>query len=76
MNRDMYTLVVIGYTGIKRAYLDIPIEEAKRRYEQEQGEDDAPIRIFSFTDEFGVYDAWSTEDAPRHDPPSNAPVLA
>ncbi len=57
-----HKLIVIGFMGIKRAYLDIPREEAIRRY---MGDDtspfDEPVEEFEFENEFGVYDAWAME---------------
>lgn len=57
------TLVVIGYTGIRRAYLNVPVEEAERRYREAEDlepEDKLPyLHVFEFEDEFNVYDAWA-----------------
>lgn len=58
-----HTLTVIGYMGIKRAYLDMPFPEAKALFEKENGEVEAyNCRIFSFDRTFAVYDAWKHED--------------
>lgn len=56
------TLVVIGWIGIKTAYLNISLPEAKALYESEYGEiDDEHCKIFGFNEQFGAYDAWDTE---------------
>jgi hypothetical protein len=61
-----HTLVVIGYIGMKIAYLDIEREEAIRRYKETHTEetDDVTDRIYEihFTDSFQVYEAWELED--------------
>ena len=55
-----HTLVLIGWLGTKRAYLDIPREEAIRRYKESDGDiDEEHIEEFTFTDEFGTYAAWA-----------------
>jgi hypothetical protein len=61
------TLVVIGYTGIKRAYLNISEEDALNRYLSEQwpeGWDEKTLAdtrslmtSFVFTDASNAYDA-------------------
>lgn len=57
-----HTLAVIGLTGVKKAYLDVPLTEAKALYEQEHGEiDDEHCVMFSFDEKFGCYDAWEDE---------------
>jgi hypothetical protein len=58
------TLHVIGWTGIKRAYLNISFDEAKSRWIKENNEEDwkeVPIESFEFETVFGVYDAWGVE---------------
>jgi len=57
----MHKLTVIGWLGVKRAYLDVSREEAIKRYEVNEGHtpDDTMIKQFVFSDEFGVYDAYS-----------------
>lgn len=56
-----HTLIVIGATGSKRAYLDIPMEQAVARFLAWLGSPDDgyldDIKIIEFTDEFSVYDA-------------------
>lgn len=57
-----HTLHVIGWIGNKRCYLDIPREEAARRYADSEEEHVAEfghpeILTFEFTDEFRAYDA-------------------
>ena len=58
----MNTLIVIGWLGVRRAYLNVSREEAIRRYMEAEGEEDPPpperITEFSFEDEFGCYDAY------------------
>jgi hypothetical protein len=58
-------LIIIGYIGLKRAYLNISKEEAVKRYISQTGYDEEydkdlldDIREIEFNDEFGVYDAW------------------
>ena len=57
-------LIIIGFPGTKRAYLNVPIDEAVRRYTASEGQ--APetgwIDEFDFDDEFTVYDAWNSVD--------------
>lgn len=59
-------LIVIGYLGIKKAYLNISREDAIKRYTDQEGLDMEyesrlidEVQEFEFNDEFGVYDAWS-----------------
>lgn len=61
-----HTLITIGWTGIKSAYLDLALDEAKARYAKEQGGtveevdwDNEPIDTFEFEDEFRAYDVWA-----------------
>ena len=53
-------LVVIGWMGCKQAYLNMPLEEAKKRFELSNGEsvESMGVKEFDFDDEFCVYDAW------------------
>ncbi len=60
----MNTLVIIGWTGLKSAYLNLTEEEARNRYLEEYGlqpEDFKNVdkQVITFQDSFGVYDAWS-----------------
>ncbi len=59
---SQHTLVIIGYTGIKRAYLDVSVPEAKRRWLATEGTEwdriAELIDTITFDDEFCVYDAW------------------
>jgi len=61
----MNHLVVIGYMSIKRAYLNIPRDQAIKRFMQEEGEtletSELLTKEFDFDDVFGVYDGWSVE---------------
>lgn len=55
-------LVVIGWMGVKRAYLNVPKEEAIARYKRSDGieesdELECDVFEFEFEDEFSVYDA-------------------
>lgn len=59
------TLIIIGYTGIMKAYLNVSRDEAIKRYNVSEGiKENEPleralrIEEFSFTDEFSVYSAW------------------
>jgi hypothetical protein len=58
-------LIVIGWMGVKTAYLNVPREEAINRYMQSENvtsediEDFDFVQEFDFEDEFGVYDAWA-----------------
>ena len=56
-------IILIGWLGIKTAYLNISREEAIARYKQknphDEPEKDDLIDEFQFDDEFWVYDAWS-----------------
>lgn len=59
------TLVVIGWLGLRTAYLNVPEEEAVERYMKENDltpEDMKQVdkQVFTFQNSFGVYDAWST----------------
>lgn len=58
-----HTLIVIGWIGDKRAYLDVTREEAIRRFteSEEVAPKDDEIGEFTFTDEFNVYDAWGND---------------
>ena len=57
----IHKLTVIGWLGVKRAYLDLPLEEAISRYEASEGEipTEDMITEFVFENEFGCYDAYS-----------------
>lgn len=61
--KERHTLTVIGWMGVKHAYLDVPYDEAVRRYGESEGTAPIPemIETFTFTDEFGVYAAWGIE---------------
>jgi len=59
-------LVIIGWMGIKTAYLNMSKEDAIKRYlidEPDCESFDMPgfVECFEFDDEFGVYDAWAGE---------------
>lgn len=61
----MNKLIVIGWMGIKKCYLNIPKEEAIERFckENELTENDLNkydlINEYVFKDEFDAYDAWA-----------------
>lgn len=70
-------LVVIGTTGIKKAYLNVPRAVAIERFLAEDeimtGPSDVntddyrfyisrSVKEFEFNDCFGVYDAWAEDD--------------
>jgi hypothetical protein len=64
-----HTIVVIGSTGSKQVYIDVPIEEAVERFKLREriGEYDS-IHAFTIEDEFAAYDAypllWEVNDIP------------
>lgn len=54
-------IIAIGWTGLKRCYLNISREEALDRYKAEQGDhgfdaDEVPIKEIEFDDVFEAYD--------------------
>mgnify|MGYP001578128023 CR=1 FL=1 len=63
-------LIIIGYIGIKRCYLNISDREAIQKYikEEEISEtelelsDNITIEHLDFDDEFCAYDIWSLDD--------------
>ena len=61
----MNKLVVIGYIGIKRCYLNIDEKDAISRYIQSEGiseklfvDNDIQVDVIEFDDEFGAYAVW------------------
>lgn len=55
-----HRLVCIGWLGDFACYLDVPREEAMRRYRAENPEtqpDDVRVTEFEFEDEFYAYEA-------------------
>jgi len=57
----MNKIVVIGFLGMQSCYLNVDIEEAKKRYMEEnplEDLEDVTIREFEFDDRFEVYDIW------------------
>jgi hypothetical protein len=62
--RALNRLVVIGWLGTQRCYLNISREEALRRYHAAEGtaltalSDEPPISEFEFDDEFAAYAAY------------------
>lgn len=59
----MNHLITIGYIGIMRAYLNVPRDEAIRRFIESEESDietaENTIHEFDFNDEFKVYSASS-----------------
>lgn len=54
-----HKLIIIGYTGLRAAYLDISKEDAvKRAIKSGHYHEKTQIDEFEFTDEFGAYDCW------------------
>jgi hypothetical protein len=51
-----HTLVVIGFMGRQIAYLDIPREEAERRYRAANDGGLDVVGVLEFDDEFECYD--------------------
>ena len=57
----MNKLISIGFLGIQSCYLNIDIDDAKKRYMTENDLEDlegVTIREFEFTDQFEAYDVW------------------
>lgn len=63
-----HTLIAIGWLGTKRVYLDVPLEEAKRRFIEAETNsydtepyvlDEKLIDIIEIEDEFWAYDVGS-----------------
>lgn len=60
-------IVTIGFLGVKRCYLNIDEEEAKRRYKEyencsDEDLENVDIEIINFDEEFGAYDIWENEN--------------
>ena len=60
----MNTLIVIGWLGARKAYLNLSEEEALKRYCAAEGCTEAEAKEagffkFEFEDEFNVYDAYA-----------------
>lgn len=62
-------IISIGWTGIKRCYLNVPKEEAIRRYCESDGisidkfDEHDSIEEFEFIDEFGAYSIYATRES-------------
>jgi hypothetical protein len=57
----MNKIISIGFLGVQSCYLNVDIEEAKKRYMEEndlEDLEDVTIREFEFVDQFEVYDIW------------------
>lgn len=53
-----HTIIAIGYVGGFVCYLDVPMEEAKRRYAERDewpSLEEAEIEVVTFEDVFGAY---------------------
>lgn len=67
----MNKLVVIGWMGVKTCYVNVPVKEAIRRWEADNGQIDESmvnesfIAEFDFMDEFDAYDASGCFDSRR-----------
>lgn len=63
----MNTLIVIGYNGARQAYLNIPLDVAKRRFmdmnndKRDISEFNYDLSSFQFSDEFCTYAAWPND---------------
>jgi hypothetical protein len=60
---NMNKLIVIGYIGYKKCYLNISLIEAKNKFAQEnsmmlEDVDLQPIKEIEFNNTFEVYDVW------------------
>ena len=61
-----HTLIAIGSVGAMRVYLDVPLEEARKRYQAycrsiDLKDADPIFREIEFVDEFEAYDVWEIE---------------
>jgi len=57
-----HLMISIGYTGLMRCFIDMPIEEAKKRYmESDDSLEGVGVTVFGFDDEFNAYEV-SKED--------------
>jgi len=55
-------IIVIGFLGVQTCYLNVDMDEAKRRYCEENDIDEITVesvREFDIKDEFNVYDIWT-----------------
>lgn len=56
-----HTIVVIGWLGLRKVYVDVPIEQAIERFEKNESrqlDSDDDVRAFTIDDEFAAYDVW------------------
>jgi hypothetical protein len=66
-NRDKPNkMISIGYLGVMKCYLNIPTEEAIKRYTESEGVepgefDEGMVNVFYFDDEFGAYSVYDDE---------------
>lgn len=55
-----HLMIAIGYLGLMRCYVDLTLDEAKRRYIESEGDDTSldgvGITVFGFDDEFHSYE--------------------
>ncbi len=58
-----HTIIAIGFLGLFVCYVDVPMEEAKRRYaaRDEWPVEDADINVVTFSDTFTAYSVWNDE---------------
>ena len=57
----MNKIIVIGFLGNRRVYLNVPREEAIRRWKTDEGDEDfkeSLVTEIEFGDEFCTYDVW------------------
>jgi hypothetical protein len=60
--KKKHTLVALGCLGLQRVYLDIPVEEAVRRYTESEGSPPPyEPKIVEFNEEFYSYEVGEGE---------------
>jgi hypothetical protein len=64
----MNTLICIGFLGDQQCYLNVSLEEAKKRFsetfhgpDEVADPDNFETKVIEFTDSFAVYDIWAIE---------------
>jgi len=54
---NKHLMIAIGWLGVMNCYIDLTLEEAKKRYLESDGSlEDVTITVFGFNDEFRTYD--------------------
>jgi len=53
-------LIVVGFTGAYRCYLNVTHEEAVKRYTLSEGVAPAEVNEIEFDDEFRAYDIYNS----------------